>query len=300
MAPPVKRQTGFNPRSRYNIPGVTQKSLDTFNAAPLGSNMGQVRTANSLAKDAGVSYTTALNAVRGQVGGGLPPPVNRPPTSFKPPGSGGGRGGGGGGGGAAGPDPNAMRQAAFMMDLIKSGQFNPAPMTAERDAVAQAKAADMGAVNPAWDNYNSFLNQNQTNPYTNMRATATQVPQDLLNLLASQNVDPTNYSSQVQLGNMAGQQSADAFNRMAQMNAANTTLDQESRRSMGELGRAQAIGNIQGADRGMLAYIQQQERARTDAARQEKLQMLLKLSEVIGAGGLNQPSPEQLAAMGVV
>jgi hypothetical protein len=168
------------PRSKTSQykPGVSSISRDAYNAnlAALGNPKANTpEGANAIA----AAYNVARQPIT-MSGSGAPPPPNFNPGGAGGSGGGGGgrgrRGGGGGGGGGGGAAKAAQAQIDAMTRLLGSGaySYNPAafdasPYDTMRTNVNDAAAKDQAAATGAYNNLDTWLQANQTNPYANVK-----------------------------------------------------------------------------------------------------------------------------------
>ena len=247
-----------------------------------------------------------LNSGADQAGAG-PAPV--PPGGPGNPGSGGsgrGRGYGGGGGGGGGIDPAVAAQAQmdYLSQLLAGKNYTAAPLQGMRDAnqalrntVATATAQDQAAATGAYNSLDSWLAQNQRNPYADVQLQRAQAAPDMNPYLASQGVPGTNYQASNPEDTGYG-----AFQNVLALLGANQLAGQQSRAAESQMARTYAGQQIGAMDNAYLANIagRDAEVAKLEADRQtaldtERRQAAMQLAQLIAQGA---KAPD-LAALGL-
>lgn len=197
----------------------------------------------------------------------------------------GGRRGGGGGGGGVGGSAAASALASSLQAALNSRMFahDPSMFDADRSRVTDAVAADRAAMNSAFDAVGADID-GMVDPFT-FEVAATQQAPEYAAFLASQGVDPSAYMSSVVEANGEAEAAAVQARSMRDALAAAFAENQGSRRA--EVGQARASGGSQlsAVERATMQAIDERERARKEALRQERNQIVMQLIAAMAENG---------------
>ena len=175
---------------------------------------------------------------------------------------------------------------SFQGAMAESGAFDPRDWTNERNALAEAVAADTGRLNTAMDAAKESVT-NVADPYAGQQAQATQVEASQAGLLDQLGGKGAEYEAEVAAANALGNQQAQAFNNTRDLMAANFAENQASRgmeidqtRNFG----AEQIGNQNRALQQAINMRAAQDEERKRMARFEAIMSMLPQMGVAGEG----------------
>jgi hypothetical protein len=241
-------------------------------------------------------------------------------------GGGGWGGGGGGGGGNAAATTAAQTQIDSLSQLLASGayKFNPdqyafdasrfnldtSPYDRMRTGVNEATAADQAAATGAYNNLDTYLQQNQRNPYADVKLQQAERAPDMNPYLATQGVQGTNYQA-----SNPEDQGYGAFQNILSLLSGNQQAGQQSRQAESQMARTYAGQQIGALDNAYLSNIQgqqtqaqqQMDQARIQAQQQmdqqrmqaqqsmetERRQALLQMMQLLATPGTKGPDMAQ-------
>jgi hypothetical protein len=288
--------------SMYQQPSMQSYEKDTpLNAAAIRYNQENP----GLHKTGVTEIREGMRALAGY----QPPSTGSGPLNLGGPGSGGSGGGGGGrrrggggGGGAGNAAALAQSQLDYMMQLLGSKSYTAAPETALRDAINQrqqgitaATQGDLATANTAWSNLDTWLSQNQTNPYANVQLQRAPTSPDYNPYLESQGVQPL---AQV---NQNPQDPYGGFQNVLALLGANFNQQAQSQQAGSQMGRASSVTGINAMDnayqdaiRQQLAQVADKEYQNQQALDAEKRQAAISIAPLLGQGA---KAPADLLAL---
>lgn len=277
------------PRSKksayqYGTPGI---SRDAYNAnlASIINQGGDVRPST---RQGAFAISDARQAALdpslvGGAAGGLPP-ADKPPPNFNPGGGGGGGGGrgggGGGGGGSAAAAAAAQAQIDAMTRLLGSGaySYNPAafdasPYDAMRQRVSDATTQDQQAATGAYNNLDTYLQANQTNPYANVQLQRAAVAPSYNPYLESQGI-----AGSAPIAQNPNDGGYGAFQNVLALLGANQQANNASGLRASQEARTYAGQQIGGLDNAYLANVGNQQTQAQNAFTQQQAQIQQQLA----------------------
>jgi hypothetical protein len=237
-----------------------------------------------------VGYTSDIISYvnSGGVNAGQQAPAGKPPPKFsgaaakKSGGGGGGRRGGGGGGGGGGGSAAAAAQAQIdaMTRLLGSGAytynatpFDQSPYDTMRTNVNNASAQDQQAATGAYNNLDTWLQANQTNPYANVKVQQAAVAPSYNPYLESQGI-----AGSAPVVNNPNDGGYGAFQNVLALLGANQQANNASGLRASQEARTYAGQQIGGLDNAYLANIGTQQTQAQQAYAQQQLQLQQQLA----------------------
>lgn len=187
----------------------------------------------------------------------------------------------------------ARLMSGMMQQLLGSDAFQARGFSSERNALAEAVAADEGRLNTAMDDAAGEL-QGVANPYNQFAARATQVEPGLAGLLESQGQNAAQYRGEVANTNAQGKQQADAFNNTRQALAAAFAENQASRGREIEQTRNYGAQNISNQNRELSTLLDARSREEQEAMRMQRLQAIMQMIPMLGDAGGGEFNLSQL------
>jgi hypothetical protein len=296
------------PTSSLPYPGYIQRSDTPYQKAMTSQYEKWNRESPGLAQRAMQIYTqnpgkfsspfgVAKALSQGGSSGGVPAVTPRNPGSGGSSGGGGrgysyGRGGGGGGGGGGGAAAGAQGQLDFLLGVLGSKSYTAPPETALRQAIAARQAGvtnatrqDLATANKTWGELDTWLRQNQSNPYANVKLQTAPTAPDYNPYLATQGVAPLNQVRSNPEDPYGG------FANVLKLLGANQLSQNQSQAALSRMGRAASVTGINAMDNAFddaikqqLAAVAQKEYENQQALEQERRAAVLQLAPLLAQG----------------
>lgn len=262
--------------------GVSQFSRDAYNAnlAALGNPKASTPEG---AQAIAAAYDTAKRGSLGgaMAGSGTPPPTQNLGGPGGSSGGGGRRGGGGGGGGGGGSAASAAQaQIDAMTRLLGSGaySYNPtafdtSPYDTMRQGINAATAQDQQAATGAYNNLDTYLQANQTNPYANVQMQRAAVAPSYNPYLESQGI-----AGSAPIAQNPNDGGYGAFQNVLALLGANQQANNASGLRASQEARTYAGQQIGGLDNAYLANVGTQQTTAQNAFTQQQAQIQQQLA----------------------